>query len=235
MRPQSRQIIHMGINYITLPVPEIDRRQSLRFQESLIEAGIDLTTFKFEENQILVQREPPFPREIRVGALVSQPQPLGQILVVASGPNQLVENFASDVEAILRAFEQTWSSRSRQVLSCDATLRCLYSSTSEHAFQELWEKRLNQPSELLSKLERKVLGGGLRFVMPTQPDDPESTQVELKVESFLRDAKKIFVEAQFFWRDPQPPGTPFNPTERLNQVNDYILNQVHAFLMEDES
>jgi hypothetical protein len=225
----------MGINHVTLPTPAIDRKAGLKFQESLIATGIEYSSFNLEESHIFVTQKHPLPLEIRVVAQISSPQPFGQILVVARQPNRPLSVFAKEVSAILEAFNRTWPSAMRQLLTCDVTLRCLYESTSEHAFKELWEERLRQPPALLGSLQRKVLGGGLRFVMPPQPGDADPAQVELKIESFLRDTSKIFVETQFVWPEPQPPGTPFNPTDRLDAVDQYILNQVAAFLMEGES
>jgi len=145
-----------------------------------------------------------------------------------------LHHFISEVKAILEAFEQAWPLQNRQILRCDVTLRCLYQSTGEHAFQELWEKRLQQPRDSLGKLG-KVLGGGLRFIIPPpQAGDPESAQVELKIESFLRDTKRIFIETQLVWPEPRPPGSDFAPADKLNQANQYIENKVHAFMMEGE-
>jgi hypothetical protein len=234
MKPESRRFLHMGINYIVLPAPQIDRRISLGFQEALISAGIEFTNSAVEENHILVQRKPPFPLEMRVAVQISQPQPFGQILIIAPHPNRRLENFISETEAVLNAFVKNWPSASRQILSCDVALRCLYESTSRHAFEELWERRLGQPSESLGVFRRKVLGGGLRFVMPPQPGDIEPSQVEVKIESYLQDPKKVFVETQFMWPNPSPPGSPFNAADRLHEVNNFITDQVHAFLMGPE-
>jgi len=224
----------MGINYVVLPTFLVNKEASLKLQQSLMSAGVEFTGCAREGNRITVNRKAPFPLEVRVAAPISQPQPFGQILVLAPSSEWTLVNFCSDIEAIIQAFTETWPSQNRQIVSCDTTLRCLYQSTSEHAFQELWEKRLSQPPDSLSILERKVLGGGLRFVMPPKPGDPEPTQVEVKIESFLTDTKKIFVEVQFTWPAPQPRAS-FGPTKRLNQVNDYIVNQVHAFMKEEES
>lgn len=232
MRPDSRQIIHMGINYVILPIPIIDQEHFLKFQDSLISKGIDFTHAACEKNEIRAWRNPPLPLQISAIAQTARPQPLGQILIVAPTPNRPLDNFASETEAVLEAFDQTWVPQNRQIISCDVTIRCLYQSTSEHAFKELWEDRLLQSSASLASLERNVLGGGLRFVMPPQPRDPQPTQVEVKIESYLRDTKKIFVETQFAWPQPKPPGSDFDPRIRLDQANNYILNQVHAFMEE---
>ena len=230
MKVESRRFIHMGINYVTVPKPQIDQQASLAFQGALLAAGIDFTGIELGDNQIKVLRKSPLPLEIRVMAKTAQPKAFGQVLVLAPDPYRALNNFASEVEAVLEAFGQAWPAANRQILSCDVTLRCLYPSTSEHAFQELWEHKLHQPQTSLAKLGRRVLGGGLRFVMPPQAGDPEPTQIEVKIESFLQDAKKIFIETRFLWPESKPAGTPLAATARLDQANAYILNQVQAFM-----
>lgn len=230
---ESRQIIYMGINYHALPIPAIDQHSSLKFQQYLLRSGIDVNSGMIQRNQIMIRRNPPQPLEISLIALAKQPQ-LGQILIIAPQPERPLRQFVKEVEAVLDAFKEAWPWSKRQVLRCDVTLHCLYSSTSEHAFQEIWEKRLCQPPDLLAKLERQVLGGGLRFVMPPQQDESESAQIELKIESFLQNPKKVFIEVQFVWPLPKPPGDDFAPADRLNQANKYVENQVYAFMREED-
>jgi hypothetical protein len=173
---------------------------------------------------------------LKISLIVQAAQPQsGQILIIAPNPQRHLRQFISEVKAILDAFKQAWLWPQRQILRCDVTLRCLYSSTSEHAFQEIWEKRLCRQPDSLTILDRPVHGGGLRFVMPPQLGDPDSAQIELKIESWLRDPKKIFVEVQFLWHQPKPAGTDFAPADRLNRADDYIKRQVHAFMMKGES
>ena len=207
---------------------------SIRFQEELGAAGIDFDAFARDDNQIKIQRKAPFPLEILVATPPAQPQPLGQILVLAPHPNRLIDAFASEVEGVLEAFDKTWPAPNRQVLSCDVALRCLYRSTTEHAFKEIWEQRLCQPEALLKSFGRPVLGGGLRFVMPPQPGESEPKQIEVKIESFLGDTTQVFVETQFVWPSPRA-GNAFEPKARLGEVNQYITQSVEAFLMEGRS
>jgi hypothetical protein len=231
--PDSRQTIHMGINYLFNPVPVINRQSHLRFQQGLFDEGIDFKTTSLKEPVITVIREEPSRLEVKIAALG---QPTGQFLVVAPQSGCDVEVFVREVEAILRAFESTWPSRRRQVVTTDATFRDLYETTAEHAFQEIWEMRLGQSAQELERLGQPVLGGGLRFVMPAQSEDSEGSQgqvkqVEVKIESFLRDTKKIFVETQFTWPQPSTPGAPFDPSGRLRQVDSYVENEVVSFLL----
>jgi hypothetical protein len=230
----SRQIIHMGINYHTVPMPAIDQQNNLRFQQFLLKTGVDITSGRIEQNSIVIER--PAPRPLIIQMIVQAARPnIGQVLIVAPTSQQPLQQFINEVGAALDAFEQAWPSPNRQILACDVTLRCLYESTSDHAFQEIWEKRLSQPPDSLKALNRNVLGGGLRFVMPPQAGDPEPVQIELKIESFLRNTKKVFIETQFLWPGPKPPGAAFSPEDRLRQVNEYIEKHVHAFMRGDDS
>ena len=136
-----------------------------------------------------------------------------------------------EAEAAVRAFEATWGKERRQIISSDAAFRDLYETSAEHAFQELWEQRLGQSAQSLAILGRPVLGGGLRFVMPPLPDEVEPLQIEVKIESFLRDTKKLFVETQFAWPAPTSPGAPFDPAGKLKQLDDYIEHVVTSFLV----
>jgi hypothetical protein len=229
MRIESRQIVHMGIDYHLSPIPALDQRNNLRLQQALLDAGIEVTQGTIQQNQIVIQRAPPQLLEVRLIAQGAAAQ-AGQILVIAPNPNRPLRQFIDEVEAVLGAFSSTFPAENRQILRADATLRCLYQSTSEHAFMELWEKRLGQPKSALSILGPGIQGGGLRFVIPPQTGDPDPHQIELKIESYLRDAKMVYVEAQFLWPQRKPPGSALNPAADLNLVNDYIENQVHGFM-----
>ncbi|MCL7452448.1 MAG: hypothetical protein M8467_05310 [Anaerolineae bacterium] len=229
MLSHTRQQIHMGINYLFSPIPVINRHSLLRFQQNLVNQGIDFGTASLSEPELTVIRDRPNRLEIKIAAL-GQP-PLAQFLVVSPQVGCDVAMFRRDVEAVLRAFESTWESPRRQVISCDATFRDLYETSAEHAFQEIWEVQLGQPAEALMVFGRPVLGGGLRFVMPPQQDDPEPVTIEVKIESYLRDTKKLIIETQFTWPSPSQPGMPFEPASRLRQVDDYVETQVTEFLM----
>lgn len=228
MYPDSRQIIHMGINFRISPLPTIDVHSNLGFQQALVHHGIDFSRVAFKEQEIVVARDTPTRLEVKIATVA--PPSVGQLLILAPHPGRDLMLFTKEVEAIVGAFQATWPAQDRQIISRDATLRELYETSAEHAFRELWEVRLQQPLDSLAVLGRPVSGGGLRLVMPPQPDDPEPVQIEVKIESFLRDAKKIFVETQFTWPSPMRPGQPFDPADRLAQVDRYIEESVVPFI-----
>lgn len=226
MKPGSRRIIHLGINFITAPAPVISHQTNLLFQQAIISCGLEFVRIENPKNQIVLTREVPSLLQVTVGVL--EPQ-IGQILVAAPQPRGL-EVFIQETEAVLEAFKKVWSSQGRQIIKCDATIRELYETTREHAFQELWEQHLGQSSQTLATFGRPIRGGGLRFVMEPLSSETEPTQIEVKIESFLRDTTKIFVESQFNWPLPTPQDTPFDARRRLTQMNTYMEEQVNNFL-----
>jgi hypothetical protein len=229
VNPDSRQTIHVGINFVFLPIPTIDPRISLRFQEALLSVGIDGSRADLKPQEITIVREPRPRLEIKVGAVIGSP--LGQLLIVSPGPSTELDLFTKDAHAVIAAFSATWPVENRQVIRSDVTIRDLYEATGEHAFKELWEVRLQQAETSLARLGRPVLGGGLRLVMPPVPSEQEPTQIEVKIESFLRDTKKMFVETQFTWPQPSPVGAPLDPTPKLKAVDEYVENQVESFIL----
>ncbi len=230
MNPDSRQTIHMGLNFVFSPMPIINQRGYIDYQDALLTRGIEVSKTGFaDQREILVAREPPASLEVKVSAL--GPPSVAQLLILAPSPLYDWESFAKEAEAIVTAFESTWPEPNRQLIRCDVTLRDLYETSAEHAFQELWETRLRQPPDSLAAFGRPVLGGGLRFVMPPLSGEPQPVQIEVKIESFLRDTKKIFVETQFVWLVPSAPGTQFDPVSRLRRVDDYVEHQVLAFIL----
>lgn len=227
MKPHSRYIIHLGVNFTTIPSPVVTNQSSLAFQQAIISSGLDFVRAENPENRIVLTREAPSPLQISVSVLDAQ---VGQVLLVAPHPKGSLELFAQEAEAALEAFEAVWPAQNRQIIKSDGTIRELHETTSQHAFQELWEKRLGQPSQSLASFGRPIRGGGLRFVMDPLPNEDEPVHIEVKIESFLSDTTKIFVETQFIWPKPTAPGSAFAARERLMQMNEYIENQVQAFL-----
>jgi len=231
MKPESRRRIHMGINYIMVPAPAINAQNFLRFQEALIDCSVEFTNSarseQPHEHRIDVTRDQPTP--LNIGVIASTTQPTGQLLIVAPHPGRTLEYFIQETEQIVEAFMATWQAPNRQVVKSDVTLRDLYETTGEHAFQELWEERLRMCAEELAILGTPVLGGGLRFVIPSQPDRP--AQIEVKIESYLRDTSKFFVETQFNWLEPRPPGELLDPRRRLNEVEGYVKEHVLPFML----
>ncbi len=227
MKRDNWQIIHLGLNYVLSPTPQVDATTYLAIQQALVSQGVSLTGTQRRDAQLVITREGAFPLEITVGA--PSASATGQLKIVASHPNRTLDAFISDCEAVRLACEQVWPAFGRRILRADAAMRVLFASSQQHAFQELWETWLGQPRDALQAFGRPILGGGFRLVMPPVADESEPTEVEVKIESYLRDATKLFVETQFVW--PQP-AQELKPQARLGQVNSFLIERVLRFAEE---
>ncbi len=227
MHPESIPL-HMGINYFVFPTPNIDKKISLTFQQALLDGGIDIDNVRYADTEITLTRETT-PLQIKI--IASGPPIVGQLLMLAPNPERNLDMFGKESEAIVRAFNNTWP-KVKQIITRDCTIRYLYETTHTHAFKELWEERLGQPEESLSKLGRPVAGGGIRLVMPPLKGEPDPTHIQVKVESYLKDSKKMFVEAEFKWPQAKATELPFDPVDLLYTVDKYIEKQVFSFIIE---
>jgi len=226
MKTQSRVIVHAGINFISIPVPLVVPQTLLAFQQAVMTHGLEYNRVEAPKNTISLLRDAPYPLQITVSAHESQ---VGQLLILTPQPKGSLDLFIQEAEAAIQAYESVWIVPNRQIVHADATIRQLYETTSQHAFQELWENRLGQSSQALSAFGRPIRGGGLRFVMePVAEDLP--AQIEVKIESFLLDTTKIFVETQFTWPALSTPQSSFNARERIEKMNSYIETNVQSFI-----
>jgi hypothetical protein len=225
MKSASRRLIHVGINHLISPPLTITNQTFMQFQQAVLTQGLEFQRTNRAENRIVLERVTPTPLQITVG--INGPQ-LGQLLIVAPDTKAALSLFIQEAEAVIAAFESVWLPPTRQILRTDATMRELYETESQHAFQELWEVRLNQPMQSLAAFGRPIRGGGLRFVMDAQPGDDHPAQVEVKIESFLQDTSKVFVETLFNWLKPQ---VAFETRPNLEQMNQYVQSHVQQFMV----
>jgi len=226
MKTQSGRIIHAGLNFLTLPVPLINSSKILGFQQAILSKGLEFSKVELPKNSVALYRDLPYPLQIRVSSL--EPQ-MGQLLIVTPQPEGSLDLFISEVEAGIDAYEAVWPADNRQIVTCDVTIRELFETSSQHAFQELWENRLGQSAQALSVFGRPIRGGGLRFVMdPIQEGLP--SRIEVKIESFLADTTKIFVETQFVWPVPTNPSSPFEANLRIDTVRRFINDNIIKFI-----
>jgi hypothetical protein len=231
MKIDHQKFIHLGINFVTSPRPILTQQKILEFQQAIINNGLEYSRVEQNEEALNIVREKVSPLTIRV---ISPNQPLGQIIVISQFPKQPLNLFIDEACAAIDAFNDVWGLDKRQVLAGDTTLRELIETTSPHAFQELWEERLEQSSKALALFERPVRGGGLRFVLDPKPGDLQSSQMEVKIESYLKDTTKIFVEIHSKWQSSKPQ-TEFDVKNRLDEVQAFLGEKVHNFLLGDHN
>jgi hypothetical protein len=228
MKKFSRQLWHIGINFWMIPTVSISPQSSLTFQNEICKAGLEYSILNLKNDQIVIVREEPSPLSIIVG--VAQQPPICSLAIMASTPKTGLEMFCQEADAAVKAFQATWNFPAWQIIKCDATIRELHETESEHAFKELWENRLGQSGTSLSIFGKPIRGGGLRFVLDPLPNEDNPIQIEVKIESFLSDVKKIYVETIFNWPNASTPSPEINVIDRLNNMNRYIEERVQVFI-----
>ncbi len=227
MRVDTQQSLHFGINYVIAPLPLINNKQQREFQGKLAEEGIEFEQSGCKGNDMRFSNGPPHPLQVRVAQAGPQ---VGQLLVVAAHPNRPMELFIEEAGIVCAAFQAVWPGRF-QIVARDCTIRNLYVAQAEHAFKYLWEQRLGQDADQLSHFGRTVLGGGLRFVMPPDENAGKPANIEVKIESYLEDSTRIYVDVLFGWPQPMGPGTELDPGPLLTEANEYADREVVDFIL----
>lgn len=227
LNPDSRHTIYAGTNYVFAPTPILDGERFLSFQQALSKHGL---SFERAERPapaqwILARGKPPL--TIQAG---TPAPPIGQVMVVSEWMEGEVDTFADDAALVYDAVFETWPG-DKQVIAKDATVRQLYDVGGKLAFEYLWEHRLGQQVAQLGFLGKHVGGGGLRLVMPPDMATDEPVQTELRIESFLADPRKLFVQVTMAWPKPDSvPSSAFAPAELLSQVKELANGDVLEFL-----
>lgn len=230
MKTHDRRLIHLGFSITLTPAQTIDRTSFLRFQAGLESAGIVFESAHYPQsttpNEFVVSRLSP-PMQISVRRIAEH---LLQLVFITTESGVTVKYYKDDIEALREAFVSTWPSSSL-VVGAEMTFRCLYETDAEHAFQELWEGTLGQPTEILATFERPILGGGVRFVLPPiNSDRSEGAAVEVKIESFLADTSKMFVETIFQWQVQPTQFEDFDISTHIAEVDAFVSERVVKFI-----
>ncbi len=225
MKKESEQVLYVGVNYSLFPLPELNITNRMEFQRRLEEeAGIELTDVTFDRQNLVLTRKSPMPLEIRISPLSPQ---IGQLsIIVMQMDNRSVEYVGREASDVAGVFTSVWPNRTLK--SVEASLRCLYDSNADHAFRELWEERLGQPLGQLGVLNRPVLGGGLRLVLPMGEEGNIQPHVDLKIESYLQDRRKMYVEVLAAWQGSALPDEDqrIDPDARLEYVDNFLHQEV---------
>jgi len=155
---------------------------------------------------------------------------IASLTVVSAPPPRLLDDFADEAEMVLSAYRATWPSDSLNVIRRDCTVRYLFGVKADHAFRDLWERRLSQRPESLQALGRPVLGGGVRFVLPPRDGVQDDTTIDTRIESFFQDPKKLFLEAQVLWASPMQAGAELRLGDLLRHAADFVAGPLTEFM-----
>ncbi|MHC4394735.1 MAG: hypothetical protein ACYS1A_03700 [Planctomycetota bacterium] len=226
----SRQSIFFSVSYVIAGQWSSDAMKRLDFQRELAQKQLDFPQTRTGVNDFTFVRAEPSALLVKSGSLGPN---VSSISISSERPAYSLELFAKEAEVVCDAYRQIFLQQQCQILKCSAVVRHLY-SCRDHAFKYLWEDRLSQNPQDFHRLgQRPVMGGGLRLFMPPVKNDAEPVQIEIKVESYFREANKMFIETVFVWPKPRllPPEEKFDPQLRLEDVEEYAETKVCDFVM----
>jgi hypothetical protein len=227
---ESKTSVHFGINFLLAGPWGHEKGVILEFQKALLGGGVEFAqTAARPAGFSLVRNEPS-----GLQVILESPGPQVHTLqIVASNPQYELEMFGREASAVVRAYQETWRHPQYQILNSGGCIRHLYSARV-HAFQYLWEQRLGQSGQDFALLDsRPVAGGGLRLLIPPhQKEGGEPVSIEIRIESFLRESQKLFVETLFTWPQPRvvPCAEGFGCQDRLNEIETFAANQIWNFI-----
>lgn len=227
---QSKTTVHMSIQYLLAGAWTPERARTVEFEKALLENGLDFSQTQTRDNAFTLIRTPPSSLQVK---LESPGQQVISLHILAANSQYEREIFGRDAEAVTQAFLRTWPSDHYQILNANSKIHHLYSAQT-HAFQYLWEERLGQsPQDFRFLGNRPVAGGGLRLVMPPHAvEGDEPTAIEVRVESFLREPNKIFIETAFTWPRPRviAAGEGLDPRRYIEATEHFAAEEVWDFL-----
>ena len=226
----SKTTSHFGLQYLLAGQRQTDRAKTVDFEKALLDHGLDFSQTNLYEKGFLLTRSQPSQLQIKLES--PGPQVMG-LQIVSQNPQVDLDLFCRDAEAVIGAFAVTWPAEQYQVLTATAKIHHLYSSET-HAFKYLWEQRLRQQPEDFKILgNRPVAGGGLRLLMPPHAvDGGRAVSIEIRIESFLRETNKLFVETIFTWPQPQmiTADQGFDPRGLMGEVEAFAANELWEFM-----
>ena len=228
---ESRQSIYFELSYVIASQWTGETMQRLDFQRGLAERGLDFPQTGGGQREFVLIRRAQSPLQVKIAAAGPR---VSSVSISSEKPEHTLDMFIKEAESVCAAFTQVaLAGQGCQVLQTGGRIRHLY-SCSDHAFKFLWEDRLGQSPEDFKVLGKKpVSGGGLRLVMPPLRDEEEPVQIEVKIESFFAEPKKMFVDTFLFWPRPRILGADeaFDVEHRLQRVETYATGQVCDFIL----
>ena len=231
---ESKTSVHFAMNFLLAGVLVNEKGKLLEFQKALLDGGVEFAQTAVRPAGFGLVRSEPSPLQV----ILESPGPQVHTLqIVASNPQYDLEMFGKETSVVITAYQKTWPHPQYQILNSGCCIRHLYSA-KVHAFQYLWEQRLGQSGQDFTLLDsRPVAGGGLRLLIPPhQKEGSEPVSIEIRMESFLRESQKLFVETVFTWPQPRvvTETSGFKCQDHLNDVEAFAANQVWNFIAKQQ-
>jgi len=218
---------HLGVNFH--PQIRLAQKDGHEFAAALTEY-FDLDNVKTESDSWLLTS-----RRHRLVVNVGQ----SQLELHCEGPEKPQERYDVYFQKLIACFEGRF--HPQIILASKAMIHGLLDIDGD-ARVFLAEHLLRLSSERLDPLKRPVHGVGLRLFFPAyEVKEPEGEgskenqadwQVDVRIESWMNDPRKLFVEADAAWAEPQP----WNERSieavgsRLSTVSEYVKTAIHRFV-----
>jgi hypothetical protein len=232
---ESKTSVHFGMNFLLAGPWGQEKGALLEFQKALLDGGLEFSQTAARPAGFSLIRNEPSPLQV----ILETPGPQVHTLqIVASNPQYELEMFSREAAVVTMAYQKTWRLPQYQILNTGGCIRHLYSARV-HAFQYLWEERLGQsPQDFALLGHRPVAGGGLRLLIPPhQKEGGEPVGIEIRIESFLRESQKLFVETVFTWPQPRvvTDTNGFDCQAHLNAIESFAADEVWNFIAKQQS
>jgi len=234
LNPETRTSVYYGITFVLARGWIAEKSKTVEFQKSLIDNGLDFSQTNIRGNSFVLTRSGPANLTLK---LESAAQQVSSIHIASQNSQGDLEMFIQEAEGVVRAYQESWPAQQYQLIRSVAKIQHLYSS-QDHSFKYLWEQRLGQsPKDFESFGKRPVAGGGIRLILPPYADEgKEPNSIEIRIESFMQEPRKILVETASVWPKPVviKSGDNFNCAGILRAVQEYATDQVWTFLTQEK-
>ena len=227
---ESRTSVHFQLGLVIACPWTTESARTVELQKAMLDQGLEFGQTNTRPGSFVLTRGEP--SHLQVKFETPGPQLTG-IQILANNPSYDADLFCRDGSAVLSAYRQIFPVDHLLIIQATARIHHLYSSQA-HAFQYLWETRLNQSGQDFRCLgNRPVAGGGLRLLIPPHAigtEEPRS--IEIRIESFLLEQRKLLVDTLFVWPKPRPinAGQAIEPESYLQPVEQFASNEVWTFL-----
>ena len=236
MIEHSRQTIQLTVGFLIGPALELNEERIAAFRARLEEEDIRFEHAEHADQTLVLARGAPSSLQVQIvsGQVGAGPEPVPVTqIVIATAIGQdvtvaAVADFADAAHEVTDVARDVWPEM-EYVLGWNTSVRSLFASSTEHSFQYLWEQRLGQDTQELSVFGRPILGGGLRLMFPPGQEEGEHYQAEVRVESFLEDVRRLYVEVNLAHGNPEPINA-LNPTTVIQATEAFMDERVLPFL-----
>ena len=240
MIEHSRQTVQFTVGFLIGPALELDEERIAAFRARLEEEDIRFEHAEHADSTLVLARNAPSSLQVQIASGQvgggAEPVPVTQIVIATAIGQDVavaaVADFADAAHEVTDVARDVWPEM-EYVLGWNTGIRSLFASSTEHSFQYLWEQRLGQDTQELSVFGRPILGGGLRLMFPPGQAEGEHYQAEVRVESFLEDVRRLYVEVNLASGTPEPINA-LNPTVLIQGTESFLNDRVIPFLMGGE-